>query len=161
MHPGARRGASRARDSRQWLRRRRERRKEEQDRQTLATGEPRGSERHTPERPLAGERIAARKDASTWLAQSESSARDQERGATPTGSQLHSGLPPLGLAPPLLLLRRFSDKLRYLGIQWAAGFGGLERAATSASTIIAISCSNDTLGFQERTRLALLASPIR
>jgi len=31
---------------------------------------------------LAGERIAARKDASTWLAQSESGERDQRRPAT-------------------------------------------------------------------------------
>ena len=37
---------------------------EEQSRQPLATGEPRGIVRHTPESPLAGERIAARRNAS-------------------------------------------------------------------------------------------------
>src|SRR5215510_1442497 len=41
MRSGAPRGASRVRDSRQWLRRRRERRREEPPRKTLATGEPR------------------------------------------------------------------------------------------------------------------------
>jgi hypothetical protein len=43
MRSGVPRGASRVRDSRQWLRRRGERRREEQQGQTLATGEPRES----------------------------------------------------------------------------------------------------------------------
>jgi len=34
---------------------------------------------------LAGERIAARKDASIWLAQSESSEKDQDSGIRESG----------------------------------------------------------------------------
>jgi hypothetical protein len=37
---------------------------------------------------LAGERIAARKDASTWLAQSESNARDLSRKPNALMAQL-------------------------------------------------------------------------
>src|SRR5262245_35110157 len=64
MHPGARRGASRARDSRQWLRRRRERRREEQHFHSLATGEPRGTGR-----AHAGDAIGRRADRRTkgWV----------------------------------------------------------------------------------------------
>ena len=75
MHPGARRGASRAGmppTASQALRAA----GEEQQRQCLATKERRHTVRHAPEMRLAGERIAARKDASTWLAQSESSEGD-------------------------------------------------------------------------------------
>src|SRR5262245_10218960 len=64
MYSGATRGASRVRDSRQRTRRRHERRREEQQRESLATGEPRRCVRRAPESPLAGERIAVRRNAS-------------------------------------------------------------------------------------------------
>ena len=114
MYSGAPRGASRARDSRQWLRRRRERRREEQPRQTLATGEPRetGSAH-------AGDAIGRRADRGAEECVSQSGAGRRRNGRRRSSSLL-----------PLARLRFAPTRLTHLSLPVVVRTSGVSRIST-------------------------------